>query len=399
MTAASSTKARELKTINPATEEVINTYEIMTKEQINEKVKKAQNAFSDWKKDIQKRVDHIHDFALELRKNKEGLARTVTNEMGKVIKEARSEVEKCAWVMDYFADNGKVFTTDEVVNTDARRSFVTFEPLGVIGSIMPWNFPYWQALRFAAPSLMAGNTIVLKPASATMQCGIEIEKTFEKSGLADGVFQTLVGDSSIADILIDSEDVNAITFTGSVPVGGKVAQRATSQIKKCVLELGGSDPFIVCEDANVEKASNGAVKGRFINCGQSCIASKRFIVVKKIANEFIEKFVQGAEKLKVGDPLSDDTDLGPLVNASGLKTIDSQVKDSVKEGAELLTGGEQIKSKGYSYKPTILKNVSPNMRVAQEEVFGPVAPIIVAESEIEALRLANDSQYGLGASI
>ena len=209
----------------------------------------------------------------------------------------------------------------------------------------------------------------------------------------------MVGDSSIADILIDSQDVNAITFTGSVPVGGKVAQRATSQIKKCVLELGGSDPFIVCEDANVEKASNGAVKGRFINCGQSCIASKRFIVVKKIANEFIEKFVQGAEKLKVGDPLSDDTDLGPLVNASGLKTIDSQVKDSVKEGAEILTGGEQIKSKGYFYKPTILKNVSPNMRVAQEEVFGPVAPIIIADSEIEALRLANDSQYGLGASI
>ena len=399
MTGASSTKARELKTINPATEEVINTYEIMTKEQINEKVKKAQNAFSDWKKDIQKRVDHIHDFAQELRKNKEELARTVTNEMGKVMKEARSEVEKCAWVMDYFADNGKVFTTDEVVNTDARRSFVTFEPLGVIGSIMPWNFPYWQALRFAAPSLMVGNTIVLKPASATMQCGIEIEKTFEKAGLADGVFQTLVGDSSIADILIDSEDVNAITFTGSVPVGGKVAQRATSQIKKCVLELGGSDPFIVCEDANVEKASNGAVKGRFINCGQSCIASKRFIVVKKIANEFIEKFVQGTEKLKVGDPLSDDTDVGPLVNASGLKTIDSQVKDSVKEGAELLAGGEQIKSKGYFYKPTILKNVSPNMRVAQEEVFGPVAPIIIADSELEALRLANDSQYGLGASI
>ena len=399
MTGASSTKARELKTINPATEEVINTYEIMTKEQINEKVKKAQNAFSDWKKDIQKRVDHIHDFAQELRKNKEELARTVTNEMGKVMKEARSEVEKCAWVMDYFADNGKVFTTDEVVNTDARRSFVTFEPLGVIGSIMPWNFPYWQALRFAAPSLMVGNAIVLKPASATMQCGIEIEKTFEKAGLADGVFQTLVGDSSIADILIDSEDVNAITFTGSVPVGAKVAQRATSQIKKCVLELGGSDPFIVCEDANVEKASNGAVKGRFINCGQSCIASKRFIVVKKIANEFIEKFVQGTEKLKVGDPLSDDTDVGPLVNASGLKTIDSQVKDSVKEGAELLAGGEQIKSKGYFYKPTILKNVSPNMRVAQEEVFGPVAPIIIADSEIEALRLANDSQYGLGASV
>jgi acyl-CoA reductase-like NAD-dependent aldehyde dehydrogenase len=264
---------------------------------------------------------------------------------------------------------------------------------------MPWNFPYWQALRFAGPSLMVGNTIVLKPASATMGCGIEIEKAFSRSGVPDGVFQTIVGDSSIADILIDSEDINAVTFTGSVPVGGKVAQIATSQLKKCVLELGGSDPFIVCKDADIEKASSGAVKGRFINCGQSCIATKRFVVVKEIANEFIEKFVQKTEKLKVGDPLSEDTDLGPIVNASGLKTIDSQVKDSVKEGAEILTGGEQIRSKGYFYKPTILKNVSPNMRVAQEEVFGPAAPIIVADDEIEAVRLANDSQYGLGGSI
>ena len=390
---------REFSTINPATEEVIDTYEIMTKEQIYEKTKKAQQAFSEWKTDIQKRADHIHDFAHELRKNKEELAKKVTKEMGKAIKEARSEVEKCAWVMDYFADNGRVFITDEVVNTDARKSVVTFEPLGVIGSIMPWNFPYWQALRFAAPSLMAGNTIVLKPASATMGCGIEIEKAFDRSGVPDGVFQTIVGDSSIADILIDSEDINAVTFTGSVPVGGKVAQRATSQIKKCVLELGGSNPFIVCKDADIEKASNGAVKGRFVNNGQSCIASKRFIVVKNIANEFIEKFVQNTEKLKVGDPLSEDTDLGPVVNASGLKTIDSQVKDSVKAGAEILTGGQQIGSKGYFYKPTILKNVSQKMRVAQEEVFGPAAPIIVAEDDLEAVRLANDSQYGLGASI
>ena len=391
--------ATEFTTINPATEEVINTYEIMTKEQINEKAKKAQESFHEWKKDIQKRVDHIHDFAHELRKNKEELARTMTKEMGKAIKEARSEVEKCAWVMEYYADNGKIFINDEVINTDARKSIVTFEPLGVIGSIMPWNFHYWQALRFAAPSLMAGNTIVLKPASATMGCGIEIEKAFSRSGVPDGLFQTVVGDHSIADILIDSENVNAVTFTGSVPTGSKVAQRATSQIKKCVLELGGSDPFVVCEDADIEKASNGAVKGRFINCGQSCIASKRFIVVKKIANEFIEKFVRGTEKLKVGDPLSDHTDLGSLVNASGLKTIDSQVKDSVKEGAEILTGGEQIKSKGYFYKPTIVKNVSTHMRMAQEEVFGPAAAIIVADDEIVAVKLANDSEYGLGASI
>jgi len=391
--------ARELKTINPATEEVIDTYQIMTKEQINEKTRKAQNAFLDWNKDIHKRADHIHDFAQELRKSKEELARAMTKEMGRPIKDARPEVEKCAWVMDYFADNGKVFITDEVVNTDARKSSVIFEPLGVVGSIMPWNFPYWQALRFAAPSLMAGNTIVLKPASATMGCGIEIEKAFRRSGVPDGVFQTIVGDSSIANILIDSEDINAVTFTGSVTAGGIVAQRATSQIKKCVLELGGSDPFIVCKDADIEKASTGAVKGRFINNGQSCIASKRFIIVKDIANEFIEKFVQKTEKLKVGDPLSENTDLGPIVNASGLKTIDSQVKDSVKEGAEILTGGEQIGSKGYFYKPTILKNVSTNMRVAQEEVFGPAAAVMVAEDEMEAVRLANDSQYGLGASI
>ena len=396
---ARSTMTRELTTINPATEEVISTYEIMTKEQINGKAKKAQKAFSEWKKDIQKREHHIHDFARELRKNKEELARKIAQEMGKAIKEARSEVEKCAWVMDYFADNGRVFATDEVVNTDARKSTITFEPLGVIGSIMPWNFPYWQALRFAAPSLMAGNTIVLKPASATMGCGIEIEKAFSRSGVPEGVFQTLVADSSMADVLIDSEDVNAVTFTGSVPAGGKVAQRATSQIKKCVLELGGSDPFIVCKDADIEKASSGAVKGRFINNGQSCIATKRFVVVKDIANEFMEQFVQKTEKLKVGDPLSENTDLGPIVNASGLKTIDSQVKDSVKEGAEILTGGEQIESKGYFYKPTILKNVSTNMRVAQEEVFGPAAAVMVAEDETEAVRLANDSQYGLGASI
>ena len=245
---------------------------------------------------------------------------------------------------------------------------------------------------------MIGNTIVLKPASATMQCGIEIEKAFNRAGFQDGVFQTLVGDSSIAESLIDS-DINAVTFTGSVPVGAKVAQRATSQVKKTVLELGGSDPFIVCEDADVEKASSGATKGRFINCGQSCIASKRFIVVKNVADEFIEKFVQKTEKLKVGDPLSDDTDIGPLVNASGLKKIDSQVKESVKEGAEVVTGGEQIGKKGYFYKPTVLKNVNPKMSIAQEEVFGPVAPIIVADDEVEAIELANDSQYGLGASI
>jgi succinate-semialdehyde dehydrogenase/glutarate-semialdehyde dehydrogenase/succinyl-CoA reductase len=389
---------RKLKTVNPATEEILNEYDIMTKEKINESVRRAKEAFSDWKKDIHNRADSLYAFASEFRKNKENLARTSTQEMGKAIKESRSEIDKCAWTIEYYADNGKIFTSDEVVNTDARKSVIIFEPLGVIGSIMPWNFPYWQALRFAAPSLMAGNTIVLKPASATMQCGIEIEKTFINAGIPRGIFQTLTGDSSIAETLIDS-DINAVTFTGSVPVGGKVAQRATSQLKKTVLELGGSDPFIVCEDADIEKASTGAVKGRFINCGQSCIASKRFIVTKKIASEFIEEFVTKTEKLKVGDPLSDDTDIGPLVNGKSLSNIESLVAKSVRQGAEVVAGGERTNSKGFFYRPTIMKNVSPKMDIATEEVFGPLAPVITVENEKDAMKIANDSKYGLGASI
>jgi acyl-CoA reductase-like NAD-dependent aldehyde dehydrogenase len=389
---------RKLMTLNPATEEILNEYDIMTKEKINESVARAREAFSDWKTDIHKRADSLYAFAREFRKNRENLARTSTQEMGKAIKESRSEIDKCAWTIEYYADNGRIFTSDEVVNTEARKSVIIFEPVGVIGSIMPWNFPYWQALRFAAPSLMAGNTIVLKPASATMQCGIEIEKTFINAGIPRGIFQTLIGDSSIAETLIDS-DINAVTFTGSVQVGGKVAQRATSQLKKTVLELGGSDPFIVCEDADIEKASTGAVKGRFINCGQSCIASKRFIVTKKIASEFIEEFVTKTEKLKVGDPLSDDTDIGPLVNANSLSNIESLVAKSVRQGAEVMTGGERTNSRGFFYRPTILKNVSPKMDIATEEVFGPLAPVITVENEKDAMKIANDSKYGLGASI
>ena len=393
---------RKIKTINPATEQVLKEYEIIDEEQVNESVRRARNALAEWKKDIDKRADHLYSFANELRKNKENLARTATQEMGKSIQESRAEIDKCARTIEYFADNAKLFSAGEVINTDARKSVVTFEPLGVIASIMPWNYPYWQGLRFAAPSLMIGNTIVLKPASATMQCGIEIEKTFQKADVPEGVFQTLVGDSKIAESLIDSDGVNAVTFTGSVPVGAKVAQRATSKLKKTVLELGGSDPFIVCEDADIEKAASGAVKGRFVNCGQSCIASKRFIVTKNIAKEFTERFVQKTEKLKVGDPLADDTDLGPLVNAKSLENMEGIVKRSIKEGAELLTGGQRVDNstrRGYFYSPTILTRVTPAMEIAQEEVFGPVAPIIVANDEKEAIEIANDSKFGLGASI
>ena len=399
VTSTTASTPRKLKTINPATEKVLNEHTIFSKEQLNDTVRKSKNAYIEWKEDVDKRANFLYAFAKELRKNKENLAKTATLEMGKAIKESRSEVEKCCRTVEYFADNGKLFSSGEVVNTDARKSIITFQPLGSIGSIMPWNFPYWQGLRFAAPSLMVGNTIVLKPASATMQCGIEIEKTFDKAGVPEGVFQTLVGDSSLAEALVDSDGINAVTFTGSVPVGAKVAQRATSLLKKTVLELGGSDPFIVCDDADIEKASAGAVKGRFINCGQSCIASKRFIVTKKVANEFTEKFVQKTERLKVGDPMSDDTDIGPVVSAKSLENMQGIVDRSVKEGAVLLTGGGRMKDKGYFFSPTVLKNVSPHMEIAQEEVFGPVAPIVTADDEKEAVRIANDSKFGLGASI
>ena len=394
----------KVRTINPATEEILREYDIPSEEHLLRITTKAEKAFkTEWKivgnNNGNRRANYMYDFASHLRKEKEKLATVATNEMGKAIKEARSEVEKCAWAIEYFADHGDIFTTDEVINTDARKSFVTFEPLGVIASIMPWNFPYWQALRFAAPSLMSGNTIVLKPASATLQCGIEIERIFEKVGLPEGVFQTAVGDSTVAEYLIDSDSTNAVTFTGSVPVGSKVAQRATAHVKKTVLELGGSDPFIVCEDADIEKASTGAVKGRFINCGQSCIASKRFIVANEVAEQFIELFVQKTEKLKVGDPLSEDTDVGPLVNHSGLEAIEGMVKRAISQGAELLTGGERLKDKGYYYSPTVLGKVHPGMEIAQEESFGPVAPILIAEDEKDAIEIANDSKFGLGASI
>ena len=385
-------------TINPANERVIHEYENMTIEQVTKIVDKSRTAFKEWKGDIRKRSMILLRLAEQLRKDKESLARIASEEMGKPIKESRSEIEKCAWAVEFYSYNGDILLNNESLNSDANKTMITFQPLGVIASIMPWNFPYWQALRFAAPSLMAGNTIVLKPASATMQCGVEIEKTISKSGAADGVFSTVIGNSKIAEMLIDS-NIDGVTFTGSIEIGAKVAQRATSGLKKCVLELGGSDPFIVLDDADIEKASSGAIKGRFLNCGQSCVASKRFIVSKKIANEFIESFVQKAEKLNVGDPLSDGTDIGPLSSMKSLDNIDSMVKDAVSLGGELLTGGQRIGSVGAFYKPTVIKNVNSQMRVSKEETFGPVAPIMVVENEAEAIQVANNSDFGLGGSI
>jgi len=387
-----------ITTINPATEEPISTYDSITKEQVQNSVAKAKAAFGSWKNTLEKRKSCLYNLTDYLRKNKIKLAEAATREMGKVIKESISEVEKCAWALEFYADHGPNFLSDEILNTDARKNFITFEPLGVIGSIMPWNFPYWQALRFTAPSLIAGNTIVMKPSSVTIQCGLEMEKACREAGFPDGVFQILVGSSGVATHLIES-NVNAVTFTGSTKVGALVGQKAASLLKKCVLELGGSDPFIVLEDANVEKAANGAVKGRFINCGQSCIASKRFLISKKVANEFIEKFVHNASRLQMGDPMVIENDIGPLVNKEALENISAIVDDAKKKGAQVLLGGERMGDKGYYYKPTILTGITADMRISKEETFGPVAPITVFEDENEAIRLANDSEYGLGASI
>ncbi|MDH5417687.1 MAG: aldehyde dehydrogenase family protein, partial [Nitrosopumilus sp.] len=301
----------QITTVNPATGENIKTYSAMDKNQVFDLVKKAKKAFPEWKKDYEKRRSYIYNLVEYLKKNKTSLAKIATSEMGKALKESIGEVEKCAWALEFYADHGDSFLADEVLNTDARKSFLTFEPLGVIGSIMPWNFPYWQALRFAAPCLMAGNVIVMKPARITMQSGIEIEKAFTESGIPDGIFQTVVGSVESANHLIDS-DVNAVTFTGSTIAGAKVGERAASNLKKCVLELGGSDPFIVLDDAIIEKAAEGAVKGRFINCGQSCVASKRFFLGKNIADEFIELFIKKTSQLNVGDPMSIETDIGPI---------------------------------------------------------------------------------------
>ena len=370
----------------------------MDKDQVFELVRKAKRAFPEWKKDYEKRRSYIYNLVEHLKKNKTELAKVATKEMGKALKESIGEVEKCAWALEFYADHGDSFLSDEVLNTDARKSFLTFEPLGVIGSIMPWNFPYWQALRFAAPCLMAGNVIVMKPSRVTMQSGIEIEKAFADAGVPEGVFSTVVGSVDSANHLIDSE-VNAVTFTGSTNAGAKVGERAAMNLKKCVLELGGSDPFIVLDDAIIEKAADGAAKGRFINCGQSCVASKRFFVGKNIAEDFIEQFIKKASQLKVGDPMSIETDVGPLSSKDGLETISGIVEDAKAKGAEVLLGGEEMDGNGYFYKPTILTNITPDMRIAKEETFGPVAPITIVENESDAVKMANDSEFGLGASI
>jgi len=318
--------------------------------------------------------------------------------MGKPIKESLPEVAKCAWALEYYSESGPKFLNPEVAKTDATDSYVSFEPLGVIGSIMPWNFPLWQCIRFAAPALMIGNTTVFKPSSITPQSGLALQSAFESTGMIPGCFSIVLGSAQVANYLIESDTV-AISFTGSVNAGRIVAQSTSGQLKKFVLELGGSDPLIVLEDADIEAASTGAVAGRFINNGQSCIATKRIFVIKKVLDDFLERFEKKTNSLKVGDPLSPETDIGPMVREDALKRLDGQVKDAVRQGANLELGGERLRRKGSFYAPTILTNITPDMRIMQEETFGPAAPVMAVRDESEAIRLANRSEFGLGASV
>jgi len=388
-----------VKVVNPSTGKVFERFPITTKEQVEAKVDKAREAFKTWSHlDPEERAEYLQRFAEILRKHKEEYARTMTMEMGKIIRESVAEVEKCAWAADYFAQNAKRFLEPEVVETDAQRSYVAFHPRGVLGSIMPWNFPMWQIVRFAIPALAAGNTAVVKPASASPRTGLHVEEAFREAGLPEGVFQIVVGDATTGTALIRSR-VDFVSLTGSVRTGKTIAREAAKDLKKAVLELGGSDPFIVCEDADLDQAAKGAITGRFVNAGQSCIAAKRFFVVDAVADEFLAKVEENVRKLRIGDPLDPATDIGPLYARSQRDEIEAQVRDALAKGAKLHVGGKRLRRPGWFYEPTLLSDVTLRMRVMREETFGPVLPVMRVPNVDEAIRLANDTEFGLGASV
>ncbi|HYU72250.1 MAG TPA: NAD-dependent succinate-semialdehyde dehydrogenase [Ktedonobacteraceae bacterium] len=389
-----------IQTINPTTGEVLETFEPYSEQQVNQALDQARQAFLHWSTNsFAERGKYLHSVASHLRDHKTELARIAVLEMGKSITEAEAEVEKCAWNCDFFAENAESFLRDEKVASNASESYVAFRPLGVVLAIMPWNFPYWQVFRFAAPTLMAGNTSVLKHASNVSRVALEIERIFQEAGLPQGVLRTVLVPGSETGRLIEDSRIAAVTLTGSEAAGVEVAATSGHVLKKTVLELGGSDPFIVLEDADLDEAAQVAVTARFQNNGQSCIAAKRFIVVDSVAEAFEQKFVANTAKLKVGDPLEYDTRIGPLARKDLQETLDQQVQQSIQQGAKVLIGGKAREGKGNFYEPTILTNVTPQMSVFTDETFGPVAAIIRARDTEHALELANDSTFGLSSNL
>ncbi len=386
--------------INPATGEINGEFELYSQDRINEMVKKAKSAFSEWKDlDISVRAEYLKSAAKVLRRRKEELGKLITMEMGKAIKESIPEVEKCAWALEYFAENAETFLEPEKVETDAQNAHISFEPRGIVLSIMPWNFPFWQALRFGSPAMAGGNVVILKHSSYVPSCALELEKIFLEAGFPEGVYQTLLIDGAAASSLISRDEINAVSLTGSISAGQKVAEIAGKNIKKVVLELGGSDPFIVLDDADIEEAAKVGVASRFKVAGQSCIAAKRFIVMRRVAEEFISRFVEFAKELRVGDPMDKNTDIGPLVREEQINLLEGQVEDALSRGANALLKGGRLKRRGFFYSPVILTSLTKDMKVLKEETFGPVAPIISVENEAEALKMANETEFGLGASI
>ncbi len=385
---------------NPATGVEIQSYDEMLPENVKHAIEKSHEAFLDWRKiSFSERAILMQKAAQVLRENIEEYAVLMTQEMGKTIKSARTEVEKCSWVCDYYAENAEQFLAPEVVETDATKSFITFQPLGLILAVMPWNFPFWQVFRFAAPALMAGNAGVLKHASNVPGCALAIEAIFRKAGFPEHLFSALLVGSKQVSAIIEDPNVMAVTLTGSNPAGKAVAQKAGEMLKKSVLELGGSDPYIVLEDADLEKTVNICVTSRLINSGQSCIAAKRFIVVESIREQFEARFVERMHSKKMGDPMQEDTDIGPQARHDLRDDLHRQVTESIKQGAVCLLGGEIPDDKGAFYPPTVLTNVKKGMPAYDEELFGPVAAIIGVKDEQEAIKAANDSVFGLGSAI
>ena len=388
------------KSVNPANGEEIKNYPDFDESSIEKIIDQSNKAFIKWQSTgfshRSEKMKNAHNILLQ-RKNE--FADIMTLEMGKPIAQSISEIEKCAWVCDYFADNAEGFLSNEGIKTDAAKSYVAYQPLGVILAVMPWNFPFWQVFRFAAPNLMAGNAGILKHASNVTGCALSIEEVFKDAGFPENLFRTIVVPSKRMDAVIKNQNIRAVTLTGSVPAGKSVASIAGSVLKKTVLELGGSDPYVVLEDADLKNAVETCVNSRLINGGQSCIAAKRFIVVEKIYKEFEKMYVDFMKKKKMGDPFDKKNDLGPQASINLRDDLHKQVEGSIKKGAKLLLGGKIPEGNGAYYPPTVLSEVKKGMPAYDEEIFGPAAALIKVADEDEAVKVANDTNFGLGAAV
>lgn len=389
-----------LKSINPATGELIREYDELQWDDVDSALDHSLAAFHQWKRSaLSRRAELLMAVSDILLKKKEGLAFNISLEMGKPIRESRSEIEKCAWVCRYYAENAESFLAPQSIRTEASQSYVAFNPVGPVLAIMPWNFPFWQVFRFAAPALLAGNSVLLKHASNVPACALAIEQVFVEAGFPSKVFQTLLISSRKIDNVISDRRIQAVTFTGSTPAGRSVGELAGKHLKKSVLELGGSDPYIILADAHIEEAAEICVKARLLNAGQSCISAKRFIIEAPVYDAFSEAVIKKMRAAVMGDPMDEKTDLGPLARNNLRLDIEAQVNNSISKGAELLLGGVDPQIPGAYYPATVLGNVSAGMPAYQEELFGPVAALIKAANMEEAIFIANDTTFGLGAAV